>query len=84
MYDQFRNDWKNQIKRRQSAVQELERTNKETVCAMFVPPSRKSELMGKVLQVENKLRTTLTWNMKIMEQSGIPLSLTIIPKFKMQ
>ena len=84
LYDPHRNGWKKQIKQRRQAGMDLRRsTNKETVSVLFVPPSDGSELMQKIMEVENNLHTRMSWNIKILEQSGTPLALTFIPKFQM-
>ena len=55
----------------------------ETLCAMFVPPSIESKLTEKIISVEEKLRDKLQWKVKVLEQSGIPLAMTFIPKFEL-
>ena len=48
---------------------------------MFIPPSKDSLLLKFIEEEEEKLSEVMDWKIKLMEQSGIPLSLTFIPKF---
>ena len=54
---------------------------KETLAVMFIPPSVNSLLLQKIMEAEEKLAPEMDWNVKLIEQSGIPLGMTFIPKF---
>ena len=79
LYDPFRKEWKNMLSSRKQITSGPLGRNRETVAVMFVPPSNGSQLINKVEAVENELRKSLSWNVKVMEQSGTPLALIFIP-----
>ena len=47
---------------------------KEVICTMFVPPNKDSMLFEKISSAEMKLEAMMDWDVKIFEQSDIPLS----------
>ena len=54
------------------------------MAAIFVPQSNGSKLVRKVEEAESELRESMTWNIKVIEQSGTPLALMFTPKFQME
>ena len=86
IFDNHHNEWKAKLNKRRLARNKIKpvRDEKITICAMFVPQSKDSRLMIKVQEAEEKIKRDMLWNVKILEQSGIPLSLSFIPKFPLQ
>ena len=92
-YDKYKNEWKAELnlnegkkkrwrKKRQKIYAEKKiKNNKDVICAMFVPPSVNSLLLRSIEAAEADLESKMDWNIKIIEQSGMPLSLCLIPKF---
>ena len=83
--DQYARHWKKKLYNygtRNGRRLTNEPDTRETLCAMFVPPSIESKLTEKIISVEEKLRDKLQWKVKVLEQSGIPLAMTFIPKFE--
>ena len=96
-YDIYRNDWKKLIKRRKNRDTLYKRRKKnvddqfkvgngvykkkDVICTMFVPASKDSMLFDKIVAAELKLGNMMDWDVKILEQSGIPLSTIFIPEF---
>ena len=88
--DKYRNDWKFKLNLKRGrkrlsrghGCREKRRGNiKDTVCAMFVPPSNDSILLKNIESAEADLESLMDWNVKVVEQSGMPLGLCLIPKF---
>ena len=91
-YDKYKNEWKAKLnstggkKKRWRKDQhklycERKKSSKDVICAMFVPPSVDSLLLRNIEAAEADLESKMDWNIKIIEQSGMPLSLCLIPKF---
>ena len=90
-YDWYKNDWKAKLKRKGGIMARRRRgivhnskgeeEKKETICTMFVPPSKNSLLYEKIEAAEVNLKDMMDWNIKILEQSGIPLSTIFIQDF---
>ena len=55
--------------------------NKEIAATMFIPPSGGSLLFKHIEEEENKMVGEMSWKIKLIEQSGVPLNLIFIPKF---
>ena len=51
---------------------------------IFVPQSNGSKLVRKIEEAESELGGSMTWNIKVIEQSGTPLALMFTPKFQME
>ena len=79
--DPYRNGWKAAIRNKQKGPRMKVAREKETVCAMFIPPSHGSELQRNILFVKGKLEGDMDWKVKLIEQSGIPLVMSFIPSF---
>ena len=82
-YDKFKNDWKAKMKTK-GMIRGKKRDQderKEIICAMFVPPSAGSLLMKKIEEAEEDIKNLMDWDIKIVEQSGVPLGMCFLPSF---
>ena len=50
---------------------------------MFIPPSKESRLIKKIISVEENVKDKLQWKVKILEQSGSPMAMAFLPKFEL-
>ena len=91
-YDKFKNVWKSSIilkqnrgKRRGCSEDNKNKKNgecdKDTLAAMFIPPSVNSLLLQYISEEEKKLEPEMDWRIKLVEQSGLPLGMCFIPRF---
>ena len=83
LYDTHRNEWKAKLKKRRQVVKKSYIGNEtgDIICAMFVPQSNNGQLLKRIEEAELKLKGEMSWRIKLLEQSGIPLALSFIPKF---
>ena len=85
LYDPYRNDWKRKLNKttreRGSSDCIQEKINKPVTNVMFVPHSYKSWLVEKIREAERTTLSSSKWRIKVLEQSGIPLTLAFVPKF---
>ena len=91
VYDSYRNVWKSCIEPKKGWNHKYKKgsgvrnnNKKEVIATMFIPPSKGSLLFNLVKEEEEKIADDMDWNIKLMEQSGIPLCLTFIPKFPLE
>ena len=90
--DPFRSDWKRRLNRKKENFSKKmfkgRRINNSGAGSMpdisttfFVPPSEGSLLTELVLEAEDQIKGDIPWGVKIVEQSGQPLSLSFLRRF---
>ena len=80
--DPYRNWWKTKIPTNNQSLKSS-RDEREITSVLFVPPSRDSELLRLVREKDKKLRD-ISWRIKILEQSGVPLLMSFGRKFPLK
>jgi len=87
--DEFKDVWKNNIKRKGRKRGKINRNIKkridaqgehEVTVAMFVPPMPNGQLLNMLKVAEKTLETDVNWRCKLLEKPGRPLLLNFIRK----
>ena len=68
VYDKFRNEWKSDVKYcRERPIGREKETEKEVICAVFIPPSENSLLLKKIEEVELEISDRMDFRVKLVE-----------------
>ena len=80
--DPYKKEWRRRIIKKNNTGGARVKDGRETDCVMFVPPSSDSMLYNQIVVSEREILRESNWKIKVVEQSGIPLAMSFVPKFK--